>query len=222
MTHPISESGVPVSQAKAESFVDWFHINSRWITTGAIVVAAVGFGFWFVERKNLNETINADKQLVVAKQSMNSGNAPLAEADLKKVTDKYADKAAGAEAGMLLAQLRMDRGDNATAVTGLRDLATKVSTGPNAASIRGLLGDALAQLDKPADAAVEYEKAAGATTMPNEKNFWLSKAARSYLTAGKTVEARKLFDALAAQTSNEAVATEAHVRLGELAAGGKP
>ena len=58
--------------------------------------------------------------------------------------------------------------------------------------------------------------------MPNEKNFWLSKAARSYLTAGKTVEARKLYDVLAAQTSNEAVATEAHVRLGELATGGKP
>ena len=222
MTHPISETNADTSQPRAESFVDWFHINSRWITTGAVVVVAIAFGVWFVQRKALNETISADKQLVVAKQSMGSGNAPLAEADLKKVVDRYGDKAAGAEAGMLLAQLRFDRGDFAGAVTVLRDLSAKVSSGPNASSVRGLLGDALAQQDKPADAAVEYEKAAGLTTMPNEKSFWLAKAARSYMTAGKAPEAKKLFEGLAAQSDNEAVSTEAHVRLGELATGGKP
>lgn len=222
MTHPLSETGSATTQPKAESFVDWFHINTRWITIGAAAVVAVAFAVWFVQRKSLNETISADKQLVVAKQSMGSGNAPLAEADLKKVLDRYGDKAAGAEAGMLLAQLRFDRGDFAGAVTTLRDLSSKVSAGPNASSVRGLLGDALAQLDKPADAAVEYEKAAGLTAMPNEKSFWLAKAARSYMTAGKSPEAKKLYEGLAAQSGNEAVSTEAHVRLGELATGGRP
>ncbi len=221
MTHPISEPGTASPQPKAESFLDWFHINSRWITIGAIVVAVVAFGVWFVQRKNLNEMISADRQLVVAKQSLASGNVPLAEADLKKVADKYADKAAGAEAGLLLAQVKFERGDFAGATTGLRDLAAKVSSGPNAASVRGLLGDALAQQDKAADAAVEYEKAAAATTMPNEKSFWEAKASRAYLDAGKTAEARKLLEALAAQSANEAVATEARVRLGELAMAGK-
>jgi predicted negative regulator of RcsB-dependent stress response len=221
MTHPISESTAPSSQPKAESFLDWFHINSRLITIGAIVVVAIAFGVWFVQRKALNETINSDKQLAVAKQSLNSGNTPLAESDLRKVVDRYPDKPAGAEAGLLLAQLRMDRGDYAGALTTLRDLSTKVSAGPNAPAVRGLLGDALAQLEKPADAAVEYERAANLTTMPNEKNFWLSRAARAYLTAGKTAEARKLFEGLAAQTENEALSTEAHLRLGELATRGK-
>ncbi|MEO8334223.1 MAG: tetratricopeptide repeat protein [bacterium] len=221
MTHPISEPGTESSQPKAESFLDWFHINSRWITIGSIVVAVVAFGVWFVQRKNLNETISADRQLVVAKQSLQSGNSPLAEADLKKVADRYPDKAAGAEAGLLLAQVKFERGDYAGAATGLRELTTKVPTGPNAASIRGLLGDANAQLDKPADAAVEYEKAAAATAMQNEKSFWQSKAARAYLSAGKTAEAKKLFEVLATQTDNEAVSTEAHVRLGELAMTGK-
>lgn len=221
MTHPISETGTAASQPKAESFLDWFQINSRLITIGAIVVAVVAFGVWFVQRKSLNETVSADRQLVVAKQSLQSGNLPLAEADLKKVADRYPDKAAGAEAGLLLAQVKIERADYTGAVTALRDLTTKVSSGPNAASVRGLLGDALAQLDKPADAAVEYEKAAAATTMPNEKSYWQSKAARSYLFAGKTVEARKLLEVLAAKTDNEAVSTEAHVRLGELAMAGK-
>ena len=221
MTHPISETGTASTQPKAESFLDWFHINSRWITIGAIVVAVVAFGVWFVQRKNLNEEISADRQLVVAKQSLQSGNAPLAEADLKKVADKYSDKAAGAEAGLLLAQVKFERGDYAGAVTSLRELSTKVTSGPNAASVRGLMGDALSQLDKPADAAAEYEKAAAATTMPNEKSLWQAKAARAYLAAGKTAEARKLFEILAAQSDNEAVSTEAHVRLGELSMAGK-
>ncbi|MEP6731644.1 MAG: tetratricopeptide repeat protein [bacterium] len=222
MTHPISETGTPSSQPRAESFVDWFHVNSRWITIGAIAVAVALFVVWFVERTNLNETISADKQLTVAKQSLNAGNAPLAEADLKKVADKYGDKSAGAEAGMLLATLRIERGDYANALTGLRELSAKVGAGPNAAGIHGLMGDTQAQLEKPADAAVEYEKAAAATTMPNEKTFWQSKAARAYLGAGNTAAARKLYDSLAALTDNEAVATEAHVRLGEMATGGKP
>ena len=222
MTHPITDATAPAAQPKAESFVDWFHINSRLITIGAIAVAAVGLGVWFVQRKSLNETINSEKQLVTAKQSLSSGNAPLAEADLKKVMDRYSNKPAGAEAGMMLAQLRLDRGDNANAVAVLRELADKVTSGPNAASVRGMLGDALIQADKPADAAVELEKAAGLTNMPNEKNFLLSKAARAYILAGKNPEAKKLLEGLAAQADNDALATEAHVRLGELATGGKP
>src|SRR5450631_2592006 len=125
MTSPISDTSPPSSQPKPESFVDWFHINSRWITIGAAVVVIVAFGVWIVQRTKLNEAINSDKQLQVAKQSLNSGNAQLAESDLKKVVDKYADKPAGAEAGMLLAQLHMDKGDYDGAAASLRVLADK-------------------------------------------------------------------------------------------------
>ena len=215
MTTPISESHPP-TQPKAESFLDWFHINQRWITIGAIVVGLAVFGLWFVQRTSLNETISSERQLATAKQSLMSGNAPLAETDLKKVVDKYAGKPAGAEAGLLLAQLRMDKGDYAAAAGGLRDLAAKVTSGPNAAQIRSLLGDALAQSGKPAEAAVEYERASTVTTHPNEKNWLLAKAARSYNSARKTAEARKLYEALAAQSESEAVSSEAKVRLGEM------
>ena len=221
MTTPITEANATASQPKAESFVDWFNINSRMITTGAVVVALAAFGFWFVQRTALNAAVNSDRQLLVAKQSMNAGNAALAEADLKKVVDKYGDKPAGAEAGMLLAQLRLDKGDFPGAVAGLRDLASKVSSGPNAAQVRGLLGDAISQSGKPAEAAGEYERASGLSAGPNEKQMWLSKAARAYVAAGNAVQARKLYEALAAQSENAAVAAEARVRLGELTTSGK-
>ena len=49
MTHPISDAGATTAQPKAESFVDWFHINSRVISMGAFAVVAIAFGVWFVQ-----------------------------------------------------------------------------------------------------------------------------------------------------------------------------
>ena len=222
MTHPVTDPESGAAQPRAESFVDWFHINSRLISIGAIVVVAIGFGLWFVQRTALNETINADKQLMTAKASLNSRNLPLAESDLKKVVDKYAQRPAGIEAGLLLAQLKLEKADYQGAITELEGLSGKVAKGPGASSIRGLLGDAKAQFQKPAEAAVEYEKASALAEGPNEKSFWLAKAARAYVEGGKAAEARKIFEDLAAQHDNEAVATEARVRLGEMAVATKP
>ncbi len=58
--------------------------------------------------------------------------------------------------------------------------------------------------------------------MANERAYWESKAGRAYLASNNTVEARKLYEALAAQTDNEGIATEARVRLGELSVGSRP
>ena len=55
-----------------------------------------------------------------------------------------------------------------------------------------------------------------------EKASCQAKAARAYAAAGKTAEAKKLFEALAAQSDYAAISTEAKVRLGELSVGSKP
>ncbi|MEO8622190.1 MAG: hypothetical protein ABI625_14055, partial [bacterium] len=114
------------------------------------------------------------------------------------------------------------KGDFKGAIADLTSLSAKVGSGASAAGVRGLLGDATAQNEKPADAAVEYEKAAALASGPNEKAYWRAKAGRAYLLAGKIPEGRKIFEELAAQSDNDAAATEARVRLGEITAGVKP
>lgn len=207
-------------QPKAESFLDWFQINSKLVTIGGIVVLAAAGGAWYYQSAKTQKLQNADKQLLLAKQSLQPGNAniPLAESDLKKVADRYVGTPAGTEAGMLLAQLKLEKGDNQGAVTYLQELTGKLKSGPNAAAARGLLGDAYAQLEKPAEAAAEYERAAGLTDMPNEKAFLLSKAGHAYMAAGKHPEARRIWEGLAANQDSPALAAEARVRLGELVA----
>jgi len=220
MTTPDTGSPTPTRQPKAESFLDWFQINSKLVTVGAVVVLAAVGGAWYYQTAKTQKLHNADRQLLLAKQSLAPGNSnlPLAESDLKKVSDRYAGTPAGTEAGMILAQLKLEKGDNQGAVTSLQDLAGKVSSGPNAAAVRGLLGDALAQLGKPAEAAAEYERAAGLTAMPNEKAYLLSKAGHAYMAAGKLPEARHIWEGLAANQDSPGLAAEARVRLGELVA----
>src|SRR5215211_9068733 len=144
MTTPTLDT--TVREPKAESFLDWFRINSRIVAIAAAIVAAAAFGFWFYNRSNALKAENADRKLLAAKQSLNSGNLPLAQSDLKKVADQYAGTSAGAEAGLLLAQVKLEQNDNQGAVTTLKELAAKNESGPYATPIRALLGDAYAQL----------------------------------------------------------------------------
>jgi predicted negative regulator of RcsB-dependent stress response len=221
MTTPDTGLPTPTRQPKAESFLDWFHINSKLVTVGAVVVLVAGAGAWYYQTAKTQKQQNADRQLLLAKQSLAPGNAnlPLAESDLKKVSDRYAGTPAGTEAGMLLAQLKLEKGDYQGAVTFLQDLAGKISSGPNAASVRSLLGDAEAQLGKTAEAAAEYERAAGLTEMPNEKSYLLSKAGHAYMAADKHPEARRVWEVLARNQDSPGLAAEAKVRLGELVSG---
>jgi predicted negative regulator of RcsB-dependent stress response len=220
MTTPETGSPTPARQPRAESFLDWYHINSKLVTVAGFVVLAAAGGAWYYQTAKIRKLENADKQLLLAKQSLQPGNAnlPLAESDLKKVADRYTGTPAGTEAAMLLAQLKLEKGDNQGAITFLQDLAGKLRSGPNAAGVRGLLGDAYAQVDKPAEAAAEYERAAGLTNMPNEKAYLLSKAGHAYMAAGKHAEARRIWEGLAASQDSPGLAAEARVRLGELVA----
>jgi predicted negative regulator of RcsB-dependent stress response len=220
-TNPTDTGAFTAPQPRATSFVDWFHVNSRWVAVGAAAIAVAALVAWYVPHQRTLASENADKLLLAAKQSLASGNPQLAESDLKKVAEKYADTPAGAEAGMLVAQVHLERGDAPGAVTYLQGVVAKIGDGTNASTVRGLLADALAQANKPAEAAAEYERAAAATKYPNERALLLSKAGYAFMTANNTGEARRIFKVLATQQESQAMAAEAKVRLGELDAAAK-
>ena len=218
MTTPTLDA--PIREPKPESFLDWFRINSRLVGAAVAVVVAVAFGFWFYNRSAVLKAENADRKLLAAKQSLGSGNLPLAQSDLKKVADQYPSTSAGVEAGMLLAQVKLEGADYQGAVTTLKELAAKHESGPYATPLRSLLGDAYSQLGKYAEAAAEYNRAALATQAPNERALLLAKIGRVETAAGNTAKAREAWESLANQNDNAVLAAEARVRLGELLATG--
>jgi hypothetical protein len=120
MTTPINETetgAFAARQPRATSFMDWFHVNRVWVATAGAAVVIAGIVAWYVPHDRLIKSGVADKMLLDAKQSIQSGNVQLAESDLKKVADRYPKLPSGVEAGMLVGQLRLDRGDVAGAVT---------------------------------------------------------------------------------------------------------
>lgn len=199
----------------AQSVIDWFQINSRFLSIGAVVVVVAAAGYWFWTRSAELRAANADKMLVNAKQSLASGNMPLAQSDLQKIVDKYGGTRPGVEAAMLLATTDYDQKKYPDGIKVLDEVVGNRAASPMQSQIYALIGDGYSQEKKLADAAKSYEKAADATDYPAEKAYNQAKAARTYAQAGDSASARRTWGLLV-DSKVGGVAAEAKVRLAEL------
>lgn len=211
-TRPQSDSA-----DRAQTFLDWTRINSTALTIGAAVIIVAAGGYWFTLQARQKKSLNAEKALMQAQQSLNAGNAALATSDLQKVATNYSSTNSGTEAAMLLAELDYDNGKYQDGINVLRK-ANGDAADYNRPAVLGLIGDGYMQLGKAADAAKQYDQSADAAQMPNEKAGARAKAARAYETAGDTARARAIWTSLADDPQAQSVASEARVRLGELTA----
>ncbi len=206
------------SSDRVQDLLDWGRNNSKiWGIAAGVLIVAVGV-YLFMGRLRLITNNNAEVALNTAKQSLNSGNLPLAQSDLMKVWSRYGSTPAGVEAAVILAGLDYDSGKAQDGITLLEKAAGSRAASASQSTIRDLEGDGYAQLKKFGDAAKQYEAAAAATSYQTEKAMLRAKAARTYQSAGDTAKAHKMWSDLASDPNTEAVAAEARVRLGELTA----
>ncbi|HVX38966.1 MAG TPA: tetratricopeptide repeat protein [Gemmatimonadaceae bacterium] len=203
---------------RAQTFLDWTKINAKALTAGAIIVLVAAAGYWFYLRQQEIKSANAEKSLLNAKQSLSSGNMPLAQSDLQKVWAQYGSTSAGVEAAMLLAQMDYDGGKYQDGVSLLEKAAGSGGADRNESAVLSLEGDGYMQMNKAADAAKAYQAAAAAAPGDIERSYEQAKAARAFATSGDTASARKLWQSLADDPKAATVAAEAKVRLGELSA----
>src|SRR5689334_3664155 len=215
----VAPSSSPVSKPAASAdrgldLMEWFQVNSRVITAAAAVVAVAAAGYWFYTRSQQIKTVNAERSLMQAEQSLQSGNTALATSDLQRVVSRYKGTGAGTEAALLLAQTNYNAGKYQDGIKVLQDVLG--SAGGSEASVQGLIGDGYSQMNKPTDAAKAYERAAQAAEFDTEKAYYRAKAARTYAAAGNTAEAKRIWTELSNDQKAQAVAAEAKVRLAEL------
>ena len=196
------------------TFFDWLQANNRALTIGGAVVVVALLGGWFYMRSGELRLLNAERMLNQAKQSIAAGNVPLAQADLQRVATRYKSTPSGAQAAMILAQMQYDEGNYAEGLQTLNPFRT--GAGALQASVLSLIADGQLASGQAAEAADTYKNAAAATTMPGEKTVHRSKAARALMAAGKTNEARELWQELVDDPNAALVHAEARIRLGEL------
>ena len=202
----------------AQTFLDWTRVNARALTIGAVIVVVAAAAYWFYLRSQEIQSANAEKALMNAKQSISAGNSSLAQSDLQKVYSRYGSTTAGVEAAMLLAQIDFDAKKPQDGIAILEKLSGSSAASRVEPTIRSLEGDGYMQLGKPLEAAKRYDSAADASTYETERAFQRSKAGRAYQIAGDTAKARAIWTSLLTDPSGQSMASEAHVRLGELTA----
>jgi tetratricopeptide (TPR) repeat protein len=194
--------------------MEWLQVNSRLLGGAAAVIAVAVAGYWFYTRSQQIKTINAERSLMQAEQSLQSGNAALATSDLQRVVTRYKGTGAATEAALLLGQTDYNASKYQEGIKVLQDISGHA--GASEGSVQSLIGDGYSQLGKQTDAAKAYERASQASEFIAEKAYYRAKAARAYTSAGNVAEAKRLWTELSTNEKMQSVAAEARVRLAEL------
>ena len=202
----------PTLEDHSETIFGWVQEHSRQLLIGAVAVAALAGGFALYDRNRAGEAQRAEQALSTAERSVFSGNLPLAQADLRKVTERYKGTPAADRAALLMAQVLYDQGKYAEGIQQLAGLTGSKTLG---ASAEGLTATGYEALGKFKEAAEHFDRAAAAATFDIDKANFRASAARAYASAGDAAAAKKIWTELAADPTGPA-AGEARIRLGEL------
>jgi predicted negative regulator of RcsB-dependent stress response len=202
--------------ADEESLTDWFMLHKREVTWAVVALAIVVGGVWFYERSQSIKSQRAEAAYFQARQSAAAGNLPLAVSDLQKVVNRYEGTSAGTQAALTLAQTFYDQRKFKEGLEVLKKAEAKAPADFRP-SIHVLEAAGYEEQKDFLGAAEQYRLAAQATRFPADKAEYQASAARDYMAAGKTDEAKAIWTALAKDETGP-VAAEARVRLGEIEA----
>lgn len=193
--------------------------SQRTLTIAAIAVAVLALAAWMVMTSARRKEQFATRALLEARMTAEQGNLPLAATQFQQLVDTYRGSDASREALIGLNQLRLINGQSDLAAVSLREF---IATNPEpkyAAPAHALLGAALENAARPADAAAAYQEAARIAPIDYLKAEYLLQAGRALLAAGKPAEAQAAYQTVVDEYEASASFTEAQVRLSELTAG---
>jgi predicted negative regulator of RcsB-dependent stress response len=196
-----------------DSLANWFSANQKLVSIALGAIIAVAVGVIIFQKSAETKIENAERAFFQA-QTATAQNPTLAVSELEKVATRYAGTSAGDRAALLAAQSMMTAGKTADALKKLEALSAAGGAARLGATLQTLLAAAYENLNKPGEAAKAY-LAAAASSFGDAKAQRQADAARAYMAAGNTTEAIKLWTELAKDEKGP-LASEAHVRLGEL------
>lgn len=213
-TGPVGLSDDPIENVSA-----WFQVNQKPILAGIGIVAISAAAIFGYRWMDANKRTEANNELYRATAPLSEGRLPEAQTALEKVVKRFGGTASGTQAALLLAQVMFEQKKYAEGISALEQ--AKGSAGSAyATSIEALVAVGYESQGKYDLAAEHYGKAAAAAKFPVDRGANQAQQARTLTLAGKTAEARKLWEDLVKQ-EDLPFAQEAQVRLGELTGSGK-
>jgi outer membrane protein assembly factor BamD (BamD/ComL family) len=205
--------------AASETKQPWYQRYQRAILIAAALVALAAIVTWFVLASGKRKEQFAARSLNQARAAAEAGNLPLASSELQRLITTYKGTDAAREAVITLNQVRMVNGQSELAVVGLREFVASKPPAKYVAPAYGLLGAALENSKRWAEAAEAYTQASNAAEVPYLKANYLVDAGRAYREAGRTADAARAYRTVVEKYSDAPSFTEAQVRLAELTGG---
>lgn len=210
---------LPTDPEANATLLDRVKANQRLLTGVLAAIGLIVLSTWFVIESGRRREAAASSLLEAAWSAQDQGNLPQASSDFQRVIDTYGGTDAAKQAALALNQVRIESGQSQLAHDDLQNFLTQ-SPGPEfTAPANQLLGVALENLNKPADAAAAYQRAAELATTDHIAAEALLAGARAFRAAGDRDAAVRLLRELLDKYPETLVATEAKVRLGELTKG---
>lgn len=197
----------------------WYLDRNRQLIALAAVLVAVGLIVWFLVSSGRRKEEFAARSLNQARAAAEAGNLPLASSELQKLIQTYKGTAAASEAVITLNQVRMVNGQSELAAVGLRDFLATKPRPEYAAPANGLLGAALENAKKYADAGAAFTAASKTADLTYLKARYLIEAGRAYRAGGQDQQAVAAYREVIKTFPSTASVTEAQVRLAELTGG---
>jgi len=197
----------------------WYRDRRRLAGAVVVTVLLLGVAAWLVWTSGRRKEEFAARSLNQARATAEAGNLPLASSELQRLIETYRGTDAATEAVITLNQVRMVNGQSELAAVGLRDFLAKKPSQKYLAPAYGLLGTALENSKRPAEAAEAFNNASKSADLDYLKARYLIDAGRSYRSAGKTSEAEAAYREVIQKHPKSSSFTEAQVRLAELTDG---
>ena len=212
----------PTTREQAQAPVptrSWYKDRRRLVMALAVLGAAAAVIAWFITTSARRKEEFAARSLNQARSAAEAGNLPLASSELQRLITSYKGTDAASEAVITLNQVRMVNGQSELAAVGLREYLASKPAKQYLAPANGLLGAALENAKRWAEAGQAYTQAANASDVPYLKASYLVDAGRAYRAAGRSADAERAYRTILQKYPDSPSFTEAQVRLAELTDG---
>lgn len=214
-TRPAGSSAA-LSGDPLESVTNWLQLNSKPILLAVGGAAVVAASVLIYRSTTASTREKASAALSQAQGPFTEGKFDEARSALEKVATRYAATASGQQASLMLAQVLFEQKKYDEGIKSLES-ALGSASGDFKASMLAMIAAGYEFKGDMGKAAEQYAKAAAASAFAADKQGYEASQARSLMAAGKSADARKIWERLA-QLDGALVQQEANVRLGELLA----
>ena len=210
---PQASEGEPPSPFK------WIQQHQRLASAVGIAVLAVAAGAWLTVTTGQRKEVAAQVAMNGARAAFDAYNLPTAAAAFQDVIQSYSGTRSAKEASIALNQVRLINGQNELAIVSLRDFIGGNPGQVYRVPASGLIGSALENVNRPAEAGEAFLEAAAGAQVDYMKAEYLLAAGRALTAAGQLDEAEAAFRTITDKYRETPSLSEATVRLSELVKG---